>query len=131
VLNPSVSEVKTFKTINYEGSPDWTMDSIITDSDIGLSISKATNTSTITTLSTLQNQLFLNNFKKKENKYFGNIINISPKQPGQILWGQSMSGIDGFWATVTMSTIDSADPLTFQGKKELFAVSSNYVNSSY
>jgi hypothetical protein len=131
VLNPSVSEVKTFKTINYEGSPDWTMDSIITDSDVGLSISKATNTSTITTLSTLQNQLFLNNFKKKENKYFGNIINISPKQPGQILWGQSMSGIDGFWATVTMSTIDSTDPITFQGKKELFAVSSNYVNSSY
>jgi len=131
VLNPSVSEVKTFKTINYEGSPDWTMDSIITDSDIGLSIAKATITSTITTLSALQNQLFLNNFKKKENKYFGNVINISPAQPGEILWGQSISGVDGFWATVTMSTIDSNEPNTYQGKKELFAVSSNYVNSSY
>jgi len=131
VLNPSVSEVKTFKTVNYEGSPDWTMDSITTDSDIGLSILKATNTKTITTLTNLQNQLFINNFKKKESKYFGNVINISPEQPGQVLWGQSMSGVDGFWATVTMSTIDSLDANAFFGKKELFAVSSNYVNSSY
>jgi hypothetical protein len=131
VFNPSVSEVKTFKTINYEGSPGWAMDSIFTDNDTGFFIDKATNTKTITTLALLENQFFVNNFKRKENKYFANIINTSIRQPGQVLWGQSVSGIDGFWATVTMSTIDANDSDTFQGKKELFAVSSNYTNSSY
>jgi hypothetical protein len=107
------------------------MDSIFTDNDTGFFIDKATNTKTITTLALLENQFFVNNFKRKENKYFANIINTSIRQPGQVLWGQSVSGIDGFWATVTMSTIDANDSDTFQGKKELFAVSSNYTNSSY
>ena len=120
VLNPSVSEVKVFKTINYEGSTGWALDSIVTDNDIGIPIARAVNMATINTLSSLQDQLFQNNFKKKENKYFANLINNSPRKPGQILWGQSTSGLEGFWATITMSTIDnSQDSSLFQGKKEL------------
>jgi hypothetical protein len=39
-----------------------------------------------------------------------------------------MTGIKGFFATVTVSTDDTTDP---GGLKELFAVSSNYTESSY
>ena len=131
VLNSSPSEVKTFKTINYEGSPDWQMDSITTDSDVGFTIAQATSTTAIITLALLEDQLFKNNFKKKENKYFGNIFNTTPKQPGEIVFGQDMTGVDGFWATVTMSTIDGSGQYDYAGKKELYAVSSNYIQSSY
>jgi hypothetical protein len=39
-----------------------------------------------------------------------------------------MTGIKGYFATVKVSTDDATDP---GGLKELFAVSSNYVESSY
>jgi hypothetical protein len=39
-----------------------------------------------------------------------------------------MTGIKGYFATVTISTDSVTDP---GGMKELFAVSSNYVESSY
>ena len=131
VMNASPSEVKTFKTINYEGSPDWQMDSIETDTDTGYIITSATNTSAITSLALLDAQLFLNNFKRKENKYFGNVFNTTPRKPGEVVYGQDMTGVDGFWATVTMSTIDGSGQYDYAGKKELFAVSSNYIQSSY
>ena len=63
-------------------------------------------------------------FDRKENKYQANLVNISNANAGEILWGNSMSGIKGYFATVTMST----DQTTAPGRlKELFAVSSNYV----
>ena len=127
VFNANQSLVKNFKTINYEGSNDWELDSMQTSTDNALPITKAINIQTqASTLVDLQNQLFQNNFKVKENKYFANLINNTSSQPGEIVWGQSSSGIKGFFATVQMS-IDN----TLGGKKELFAVSTNYVESSY
>lgn len=48
--------------------------------------------------------------------------------PGEVRFGNQMSGIKGFFATVKISTDDTTD---VGGFKELFAVSSNYVESSY
>jgi len=127
VFNANQSLVKNFKTINYEGSNDWELDSIQTSTDNALPITKAINIQTqASTLVDLQNQLLQNNFKVKENKYFANLINNTISQPGEVLWGQDSSGIKGFFATVQMS-VDN----TLGGKKELFAVSTNYVESSY
>ena len=67
-------------------------------------------------------------FTRKENKYMTNLINNSPAAAGEILWGPSMTGIKGYFATVTMSTDTVTD---VGGMKELFAVSSQYVESSY
>jgi hypothetical protein len=63
-----------------------------------------------------------------ENKYKAVIPNNSTVAPGEILWGTSMTGIKGYFTTVTMSTDNVTD---IGGMKELFAVSSEYVESSY
>ena len=67
-------------------------------------------------------------FDRKENKYMSNLVNNSPAAPGEILWGDAMTGIKGYFATVTISTDNVTD---VGGMKELFAASSNYVESSY
>jgi len=127
VFNANQSLVKNFKTINYEGGKDWEMLSMQTSTDSSLPVAKAINILTqASNLIDLQNQLLQNNFKVKENKYFANLINSTISQPGEVLWGQDASGIKGFFATVEMSVDNSLG-----GKKELFAVSTNYVESSY
>ena len=67
-------------------------------------------------------------FDRKENKYFANLVNNSAATQGEIIWGDSMSGIKGYFATVTVSTDNVTD---VGGPKNLFAVSSNYAESSY
>ncbi len=67
-------------------------------------------------------------FDRKENKYFANLVNNSTATQGEILWGPDVSGVKGYFATVTIST-DSVTNLG--GLKELFAVSANFVESSY
>ena len=124
VFNANQSLVKNFKTINYEGSSDWQMSTMQTSSDSALPISRTLPLAA--SITELQNQLLQNSFKKKENKYFANLINNTTSQPGEISWGQDMSGIKGFFATVQMNVDNSLG-----GKKELFAVSTNYVESSY
>ena len=77
-------------------------------------------------------------FDRKENKYVANLVNSTSARTGEVLWGNSMSGIKGFLATVTVSTdyvIDVAGAITSgtnpEGAKELFAVSSDYSESAY
>lgn len=77
-------------------------------------------------------------FNRKENKYAAPIISNSLAKPGEILSGRSVSGIKGYFATIkilTDTTITSDGRATagtnIGGFKELFAVSSNYVESSY
>ena len=78
------------------------------------------------------NEQFCLNFKKKENKFFANLqqelqANLTPL-PGEVLWGSDISGIKGFWSTVVMKLNNTT---YYNVKKELFAVSSNVVESSY
>jgi len=123
VFNANPSLVKNFQTINYEGSSGWRMDSFKTDVDEAIPVSSGIKA---LTLSQMQNNLLVNNFKLKENKYFANLANSTPSQFGEVVWGQSASGLKGFYGEVKMkiSNINS-------GKKELFAVSTNFVPSSY
>ena len=125
VLNSSPSTVKVFKTVNYEGGNDWTVSSIVASSgDIALApISKYSLPSNLTDL---ESEMFSNKFKRKENKYFANIINNSPATKGEILWGPSVTGIKGFFSTFKFNLDNSINQ-----KRELFAVSSDTVESSY
>jgi hypothetical protein len=78
-------------------------------------------------------------FTRKENKYVANLVNNSPAIPGEVRFGSQISGVKGFFATVTISTDMEINQTTKQaisgtdigGLKELFAVSSNYTESSY
>lgn len=129
IFNPNVSVSKSFLTINYEGTSNWNMTSLYTDSDNSVPI----NSYSLPVNSTeLQSQLFSNNFKRKENKYFGNVLNITNiVQGGEVLYGQSISGIKGFFATTTFSTDNSTIVSTNTSSAELYAVSSEYIESSY
>ena len=155
VLNGQPSLIKTFKTINYEGGTEWKM-SALTASLISSGVLPTTDgsddingqiSSTLTrslpinkyvqatSLQTLQGQLFENNFKRKENKYFGNLVNNTAAMAGEVFFGQETAGVKGFFATVTMtlenSTLNAAGVIEGIGKKELFAITTEYVDSSY
>ena len=80
-----------------------------------------------TTLSALENSLFKNQFKQKEDKYFANLINTSAFTQGEVVYGKSISGVKGFFATVKMKATNTAT----SGTNELFAVSLEYNESSY
>jgi hypothetical protein len=124
IFNPEVSMSKNFNTLNYEGSTGWALAELYSNSDIAIPIEKAVNANN---LAALENQLFTNNFKRKENKYFGTIINNTPPTYGEVIYGNSMNGIKGFFSTVKMVFVNPTTPTA----AELYSVSSNYVMSSY
>mgnify|MGYP003627584222 FL=1 len=130
ILNSQPSTVKNFKTLNYEGATGWQLDSMIaSSSDATLPIGAYV---AATSMDLLEQQIFSLNFKKKENKFFANLqqelqANLTPL-PGEVLWGSDISGIKGFWSTVVMKLNNTT---YYNVKKELFAVSSNIVESSY
>ena len=124
VFNPNVSASKVFKTINYEGSNGWKVESFVTDigdkSNIVYSYDEGAYTEGGVT--------YRVGFNNKENKYHANLINNSDVNPGEVVWGNNMTGVKGYFSTVKVSTDQTTDP---GGLKELFAVSSNFVESSY
>jgi hypothetical protein len=122
VFNGAPSMVKNFQTINYEGDSGWRMDSFKTNTDLTLPITDAVF---VTTLEQMQNSLLINRFKLKEDKYYADLVNRTPSQNGEVVWGRSSSGVKGFFGEVTMSISNSG-----VGKKELFAVSTGFVQSS-
>ena len=122
VFNGAPSMVKNFQTINYEGDAGWVMDSFKTNTDLTLPI---TSSVFVTTLEQMQNSLLINRFKLKEDKYYADLVNGTPSQNGEVVWGSSSSGVKGFFGEVTMSINNSN-----VGKKELFAVSTGFVKSS-
>ena len=146
VFNPRVSMSKVFQTVNYEGSNGWQVDNFISDAtglDLYGTVYKSTNDKTLNVFSYVQGAyddagavypavltppINRAGFDRKENKYFANLVNNSEATQGEILWGIAMSGIKGYFATVTVSTDSVTD---VGGPKDLFAVSSNYVESSY
>jgi hypothetical protein len=69
--------------------------------------------------------LFLNNFKLKDNKYYANLSNNSAIAAGEVVFGQSSSGVKGFYGEIKM-TMNNVNV----GGKELFAVSTTFVPAS-
>lgn len=133
VMNPSVSLSKVFKTISYEGSNGWEVQSINTDNY------NANNASSIGDVGsfvysydegtyTQDGIKYRVGFDRKENKFHAKIMNASNVRSEEVLFGQSVTGIKGYFATVKVSTDSSTN---YGQSKELFAVSSNYVESSY
>ena len=126
ILNSQPSLVKNFKTFNYEGDDGWHVTEMVASSgDTIFPIPKYTFQQN---LADLQSNIFSTAFKKKENKYFANLINNSAATAGEVVFGQDSSGIKGFFSKVTIELTNADYAST---KKELFAVSSDTVESSY
>lgn len=135
VFNPRVSSSKVFKTISYEGSNGWQVNSFVSDATGYDALSPNFFSDSTALIYSYDGGAYLEGgftmragFDRKENKYHANLINNTDARSGEIVFGNSMSGIKGFYATVKVSTDSTTN---VGGLKELFAVSSNYVESSY
>ena len=140
IFNENPSIMKNFQTVGYEGSNGWQVDSFISDATEQLLLTNIGSyypaQDTISKVLSLQEGTYTDPLTQypayaglhlKENKYVSNLINNSTAVEGEVVWGQSMSGIKGHFSTVTLSTDNSTQ---VGGMKELFAVSSKFVISS-
>ncbi len=72
---------------------------------------------------------YYSGFTIKENKYVANLINTSSASEKEVIFGQSISGIKGFYSTVTLATDNTTNT---GGEKQLFNVSTIYTyNNGY
>ncbi len=133
IFNPSPSINKNFKTINYEGSNGWQVDSFVTDAaNIRPGVNEVLDQTN--SVKSYDEGLYTENgipyragFVEKENKYYANLVNNSTATSGEVVFGDSMTGVKGYFATVKMSTDLTTNA---GGTKEMFAVSSEFVVSS-
>tara|TARA_A100001201_G_C4085065_1_gene200180 strand:- start:185 stop:1870 length:1686 start_codon:yes stop_codon:yes gene_type:complete len=138
IFNLSPSVVKNFQTISYEGSNGWEIakfDSSETGYDNFNSTYQLTNDQT-SSVKSYDEGLYIDSisgypmragFDRKENLYVANLINKSTAAPGEVIYGAKISGIRGYFATVTIKNDATTD---YGGTKELFAVGTKFVKSS-
>ena len=146
VINNNPSTKKVFQTVNYEGDNGYQIDFFKSDIqrvDADLPASpiptfvqnnEYQDTTPIvysyyqgeyTDPTTGQPQRA--GFDRKENLYVANLINNSTARPDEVVFGSSISGIKGYFATVKISTDNYTD---VGGLKELWSVGSKFVQSS-
>jgi len=146
VLNPEPTSMKTFKTINYEGSNGWEVISLVSDetgadelngnwinniNQATVDVTDPPTPNAYTKIYSYDEGAYLDGnvqyragFDRKQNRYVASIPNNSPTPiAGQVIMGPSSTGIKAYYATVTMKTDTTTDP---GGLKELFAVGSIY-----
>ena len=153
--NPSVE--KNFLTIDYEGSSGWKVVSAGSEGSAGLiapifsdqtgedfyggswqyhidktnqvysfyegQYDAAGNTGSAAVLQPILHV----GFDRKENRYVANLVNSSDPSPGEVIYGDKISGIKGYYNIVTMSTDSTTSP---GAMKELYQVGLSYNISS-
>tara|TARA_R100001509_G_scaffold127988_1_gene81447 strand:- start:9 stop:1706 length:1698 start_codon:yes stop_codon:yes gene_type:complete len=136
VFNANPSIQKVFKTVNYEGTNGWEVDSFISDAEgfdlQGINYREYNDKSK--PVKSYDEGVYVENgveyrvgFNRKENKYFANLVSDSTARPGEVLFGNETTGVKGFFTTVKVSTDATTD---VDRVKELFAVSTEFVVSS-
>jgi len=149
VFNEAPSNVKIFKTMNYEGANGWQVVSFksdftgpdlfnsnyITTQDIVGVLNGIGDPAVFSYMtgayddygnsypSTLYPPINRAGFDRKENKYMAVLMNKSEPNPEEISFGNEISGIKGYFAVVDMSLDNATD---VGGAKELFAASCNF-----
>ncbi len=136
IFNASPSIIKNFKTVNYEGSNGWQVETFLSDAE-GFDLQSGSQqqfNDSAKQIKSYDEGLYTDSgipyragFNRKENKYFANLINNSAARPNEVFFGDATTGIKGYLATVKVSTDATTDP---GGAKELFAVSTEFVVSS-
>jgi hypothetical protein len=133
IFNPDPTRVKTFSTVNYEGSNGWEITSLISD-QTGAQLTPVSGNFIEDTSQKIYSYdegryiesgiTYRAGFDRKQNRYMAAIKNnTSNPVEGQVLIGPNNTGIKAYYATVTIKT----DATTFFGEgKQLFAVGSTY-----
>lgn len=135
VFNQDSGINKVFQTVNYEGDSGWQVDYFLSGATGYDSVNGTWQQfqDQIQTVESYYEGVYSSNgityrsgFDRKENKYYANLINTSIAKPGEVVFGESMSGIKGRFATVKFSTDLTTDP---GGSKELWSVGAkvNYI----
>ena len=136
VFNPDPTRVKTFNTVNYEGSNGWEITSLVSDKTGAQPAIPAVTDGlfvedTSQRIWSYDEGLYTENgipyragFDRKQNRYMAAIKNSSTIPiAGQVLIGPDNTGIKAYYTTVTIKT----DATTFLGQpKQLFAVGAIY-----
>ena len=78
-------------------------------------------------------------FDRKENRYVANLVNNSTAAEGEIIFGNEMTGIKGYYVTGVFSTDgDYTTNISYNkdtatdpgGEKQLYAVGSDYIKNN-
>ena len=146
VINSNPSIKKVFQTINYEGDSGFQINHFRSDfqrvdPDVPLtsppSYINSNQYQDITPIiysydqglytDTITGQPKRAGFNRKENLYVANLINNSAVRPEEIIFGNEISGIKGYFATVKISTDNYTN---VGGLKELWSVGTKFIQSS-
>jgi len=74
-------------------------------------------------------ETYYSGFNRKENKYVANLINSSVPSPGEVHFGDQMTGVKGFYQEFKFQTDTTTD---FGGGKTMFSAESEYIyNNGY
>ena len=130
IFNDQPNITKSFKTINYEGSTGWSMNSMSSVSDnysgYGMNSINLQQAYTIPKENTVSDGQVIG-FVKKEDKYFSEIRNkdLDVFQDNSHF---NTSGLKGYYVDVTMQYYNPTEGVN-SPKKELFAVNSEVILS--
>jgi hypothetical protein len=130
IVNESPSVVKSFKTINYEGTDGWWMTGLKTDTDVAIQITPNNYTNLALNISNgyfydaFEDMNYKVGFNKLENKYFAYIKNDTPVNEEEVSFGADISGVKGIYAEITLMN-------TGTDQQNLYTVTTGYSQSSY
>jgi len=145
IFNERPSTKKVFQTINYEGDNGFKIDYFKSDyQQTDQNIPNETPVSytqgnsyqdAASQIYSYDEGAYVDNsgytmrsgFNRKENLYTANLINNSSVRPNEIIFGNQMSGIKGYFARVKISTDSTTQK---GGLKEIWSVGTKYVQSS-
>ena len=139
VFNVQPSLVKNFKTVGYEGSSGWEVESFVSDFTgvnqlpAGTYVENQDQTLSVKSyeegkyVDPITGQTLNAGFNRKENIYVANIVSNSTAMPNEVSFGNQITGIRGFVATVKFKTDNTTQ---LGGTKQLWSTRSQYVNSS-
>tara|TARA_R100000278_G_scaffold58300_1_gene47910 strand:+ start:6361 stop:8061 length:1701 start_codon:yes stop_codon:yes gene_type:complete len=139
VFNVQPSLVKNFKTVGYEGSSGWEVEFFKSDFTganklpAGTYVENQDQTLSVKSyeegkyIDPTTGQTLNAGFNRKENIYVANIISNSVAMPNEVSFGNQITGIRGFVATVKFKTDDTTQ---LGGTKQLWSTRSEYVNST-
>jgi len=142
VFNPQPDVMKNFNTISYEGSNGWEVVSYVSgftgqDPNPDGTATYVQSNDDILSIKSYEEGSYVDagtgyilraGFDRKENRYVSNLRNASTAMAGEIIFGEQMSGIKGYFATVKIETDDTTQ---LGGPKELWSAGTNFVTSSY
>ena len=140
MFNVQPSLVKNFKTVGYEGSSGWEVESFVSDFTganqlpAGTYVDNQDQTLSVKSyeegkyIDPTTGQTLNAGFARKENIYVANIVSNSVAMANEVSFGNQITGIRGFVATVKLKTDNTTQ---LGGTKQLWSTRSESVSYTH